>query len=148
MVIGLTIAISTPAQSAGGAIVVDLGKAKMLKLNQAPDAIVLANPAIADVIMEKNLVLFIIGLTPGETSLHILDSSGQIIMKRPIIVRRQGTRHVSLFNGTKETYLTCSFGGTHGRCSPAPGVKVTRGGSSVIEKPEFVSFIKDLMDRP
>ncbi len=84
--------VSTPAaaleiiDSSGGQIYVEIGKGRLLRLDEAPATVFLANPAIADLQFKSTKLVYIVGNATGETSLYALDKRDQILLNRKIIV--------------------------------------------------------------
>ena len=72
--------------SSGGTIYVEIGKGRLLRLDQVPATVFLANPAIADLQFKTSKLVYIIGLAVGETSLFALDKKDQVLLNRKIIV--------------------------------------------------------------
>lgn len=67
-------------------ISVQLDQAKLLKLPTGTDTIVVGNPAIADVAIQRNGVLVITGRAPGRTNFIALDQNGTIISESSVSV--------------------------------------------------------------
>ena len=81
----------------------------MLRLPELATIAVIGNPKIADVLVEKNDIVFIFGREVGETSLHILNQKGEIILNAPVKVPISNSgNNVFLHKGVKEVTLQCS----------------------------------------
>lgn len=115
---------ATPAQAAE-LIAVTVDKAKVLRLDRPAAVIILANPAIADVVLENPRFLFMLGKAPGETSLTILDSARTPILEATLAVVAEDERHISILrhcraqgggNCVPEETLNC----VNGRCTTVP----------------------------
>ena len=61
-------------------IKVTVNKAHLMRLDGDASVIMLADPSIADVVLESRRLIFILGRTPGETNLFILDRRGNKIL--------------------------------------------------------------------
>ncbi|MDP6691136.1 MAG: pilus assembly protein N-terminal domain-containing protein [Alphaproteobacteria bacterium] len=98
------------AEAAGdtAVITVEIGKAKMVRLETTPDVIMLGNPAVADVVVEDNGMLFLLGREPGETNLMILDETGKVVLSSPIVVGPVQKRRVTVDNGVESFTLSCN----------------------------------------
>jgi hypothetical protein len=96
---------------------VEVGKSKLVRLpdNQQPAVVFVGNPQIADVVIERSGVVFVLGREPGETDMWILDDHGNALMHRPLIVTPLASRQVSVFRGRAEQTLSCTP-----RCSTVP----------------------------
>ncbi len=84
-VTGLALLVALPVL-ADESMTVTVHKAKLLRLQRAADLVMIANPTIADVVVESPTMIFILGIEPGETSLHILDERGNEILHSAIVV--------------------------------------------------------------
>jgi pilus assembly protein CpaC len=72
--------------SSGGQIYVEVGKGRLLRLDEAPATVFLANPAVADLQFKSTKLVYIVGNATGETSLYALDKKDRILLNRKIIV--------------------------------------------------------------
>jgi pilus assembly protein CpaC len=72
--------------SSGGQIYVEVGKGRLLRLDEAPATVFLANPKIADLQFKSTKLVYIVGNATGETSLYALDKKDRILLNRKIIV--------------------------------------------------------------
>ena len=98
-ILGAVIVFGGAASTSGQTINVSVNEAEILRLDQPASIILVANPTIADVAIETNQLLFLLGRRPGETSLIILDDEGQEILSQPIVVTPQMDRHVTIQRG-------------------------------------------------
>ncbi len=89
---------------------VTVHKGAILRMRpQRPAKIVLvADPEIADVVIESPLLIFILGRQPGVTNLFVLDEKEREIHNLDIVVRPNEEDPVSVYRGTKETTLNCA----------------------------------------
>lgn len=72
--------------SSGGQIYVEVGKGRLLRLDEAPATVFLADPKIADIQFRSTKLVYIVGNTTGETSLYALDKKDKILLNRKIVV--------------------------------------------------------------
>ncbi|MGH6718677.1 MAG: pilus assembly protein N-terminal domain-containing protein [Alphaproteobacteria bacterium] len=75
---------------------VELDKVAVLRLDKDANVVYVANPAIADVVVESPRLVFVLGRSPGETSLRILDSRGRDIVDSTIVVVPTEARTVTI----------------------------------------------------
>jgi hypothetical protein len=97
-----------------------LDKYELVRLNTDVATVLIANPDIADVAVEKSRLLFLIGRSPGETMLVLLDEAGREIMNTSIVVVPNLEREVTVHRGTRrgnalEATFSCAP-----RCTPIP----------------------------
>ncbi len=88
------------ADAAADRIRVEIDKATLVRLEKDADVIFIGNPAVADVTVESPRILFILGLTPGETSLRILDADGADIVATNIVVVPTAERTITVTRNT------------------------------------------------
>ena len=91
---GLAVALSTGAMA--DSLNVRLDKAEILRLDYPASIVIVGNPQIADVTVESPNMLFVTGLTAGETNLIILDDSGESIMEYDLVVVSEVDRQVTV----------------------------------------------------
>ncbi len=72
--------------SGGGVIYVEVNKGRLLRLDQVPATVFLADPNIADLQFKSSKLVYIIGKTTGETSLFALDKQERVLLNRKIVV--------------------------------------------------------------
>ena len=72
--------------SSGGVIYVEVNKGRLLRLDQVPATVFLANPNIADLQFKSSKLVYVIGKATGETSLFALDRKDQVLLNRKIVV--------------------------------------------------------------
>jgi hypothetical protein len=94
-------------------ISVEIGKALMVPLDTPADVVMLGNPTVADVVVEGEGRIFLLGREPGETNLLILDEAGKVILSSAIVVKPLDKRRVTVDRGPQSFTLSCTP-----RCSP------------------------------
>ena len=93
------------AAHANDSIEVQMDTAKLLKVPEGTDTIVVGNPLIADVTVQRNQVMVVTGKLYGTTNMIALDNKGAIISESRIIVMTpQKDRLIVMRGGEKETY--------------------------------------------
>jgi len=111
------------AASAAEPLSVEVGKSRLLSLKQQPTVVMVGDPSVADVVIEEGGRLFLLGLQPGETNLHVLDGDGGSMMNLRLVVTPPSTGHVSLHRGLEEATYSCNP-----RCA---GVRTPEGTGAV-----------------
>ena len=86
-------AAAAPAQSAGTAaavatksVVVEMNEGRLIKLSSSASSVFIANPDIADVSVKSPRLVYVFGVTPGETTLYAVDRSDRMIASLKIQV--------------------------------------------------------------
>lgn len=103
----LLAAASMPAL-AMDSVEVEMDNARLLKVPEGTDTIVIGNPLIADVTVQRNNVMVVTGKLYGTTNMIALDNKGAIISESRLVVSApQKDRLVLLRGGVQETY-SCS----------------------------------------
>lgn len=104
------------AGTAGGHYSVELNKTEVVYLPANAGAVVVGNPAIADVSIHSANTIFVVGRGYGETNLVVLNSAGHKIMDADVqVVQKLPSHGVRLYNGKeRETYSCAPY------CQPAP----------------------------
>jgi len=118
----------TEAGASVDPVVVVVNKARILRLDGEADVVLVANPEIADVVIDSPTadvvidsptLLFVLGLTAGETSLLVLDEERNEILVTVIRVVSTEARaslpnqepdvtRVKLLRRTEQTTLECT----------------------------------------
>lgn len=76
----------------------------------APNAasVLVADPAIANIVNERGRVLFILGMKPGATNLLVYDRAGQRLLAREIIVAPEDADVVTVMRATTTSDYFCA----------------------------------------
>lgn len=101
-----------PPSHAGQPLKVTLDKAEVLPLKDAASVVLVANPQIADVVLERGKLLFVLGKREGETRLYVYGDQGQRLLERDIVVVPRHERTVTVMRGTRPMDYACD-----GRCT-------------------------------
>lgn len=110
---GLMIVAAGPAGAADNhALRVTLDKAEVVPLAGAASVVLVANPSIADVVLERGRLLFVLGKREGETRLYVYGDNGQRLIERDVVVVPQHERTVTVTRGTRAIHYACD-----GRCA-------------------------------
>ncbi|MFP6749359.1 MAG: pilus assembly protein N-terminal domain-containing protein [Alphaproteobacteria bacterium] len=130
IILAATLGISfatVPRAQAAGVILLEVGKTRILPLSRPADVIMLGNPAVADVVVEGNGRIFLLGREPGETNLMILDQAGKVILSSAIVVGPVNKRRITIDRRQVSSTLSCNP-----RCSP---VATPRGSGATTAGP-------------
>jgi hypothetical protein len=92
---------------AGQFMEIESDESKMLTLATAPGAVILGNPSIADVSIDGNNI-FVHGRGFGQTSLLILDSTGNQIASFDLAVKHTQVSNVAVFKGPERYSYSCA----------------------------------------
>ncbi len=103
-------AISTQTYS------VELNKTEIVRLTGSANAVVIGNPAIADVSVHSDNTIFVVGRSFGETNVIILDKYGSTLLNANVqVTNNLPATGVRLYSGTnRQTYNCAPY------CLPAP----------------------------
>jgi Flp pilus assembly secretin CpaC len=112
MVAGLA-ACALPGTAQAERIAVVLDQAKVMSLPQGTRTVVVGNPAIADVTVQKNGIIVITGKTYGTTNLIALDTSGKIMAESALFVEAPTDGLVTVQRGLERESYSCTP-----RCAP------------------------------
>lgn len=101
---------------AGNAYSVSLNKTEIVRLPAQAGAVIIGNPAIADVTVHSPDTLFVIGKGYGETNLIVFDAQGETIMNADIqVINKLPQQSVRLYNGKERESYNCAP-----YCMPSP----------------------------
>ncbi len=106
-IIGLALFAALPA-GAAEPLRVTVDKAHLMRLDSDAGIIMVADPTVADVVLESPRLLFIVGRAPGETNLYILDGDGAEILHTDVVVVPNADREVTLDRNTVEATFSCA----------------------------------------
>jgi hypothetical protein len=141
--------VQAQERPAADAILVSLDQAKLVKLPSGAETIVIGNPAIADVAVQKNGVMVITGRAAGRTNFIALDSAGSIISESVVTVSNPTQGRVVVLRGADQSTYDCApsclptvslgdvekhFNGTVDQVSRRDGMTNHSAGSGVAKK--------------
>ena len=104
---GVLVAAAIPA-SADGVVSVVTDRAKVFRIDEPADTIIIGNPAIADVTMHDRTTLVITGKSYGSTNLVILNKAGNPIIDEVIEVQPQASSVVTVTRAGASYSYGCS----------------------------------------
>jgi pilus assembly protein CpaC len=70
----------------GAALELASGKGTLINLPRAADAVFVSDPEIADVEIKYPQLLYVYGIKPGETSIHVMDKDQNVTFTQTIVV--------------------------------------------------------------
>jgi hypothetical protein len=111
---GLALALGSFAATANEPIVVLLDQAKISKLPDRTQTVIVGNPGIADVTVQKNGVLVITAKSYGVTNLIALDAAGAVLSESTIRVQGPTDTVVTVMRGSQRESYSCAP-----HCEPA-----------------------------
>jgi Flp pilus assembly secretin CpaC len=103
----LLAAPSSRAAAPERALHVATDNAEVLNLADAPAVVLVANPQIADVVVEQGHLIFVIGKRPGQTRLFVYGAGGKAIIERDVVVVPPRDREVTIIRVTTATDYSC-----------------------------------------
>ena len=105
----LALAVPTAAQQSQAAVLrVAVNHAAVLRLEAAPAVALVADPLVADIINERNNLMFVLGRKPGATNLLAFDAAGHRLLDREIVVVPETADTVTITRATDATDYTCA----------------------------------------
>jgi len=111
---------------------VEVDHSILLRLDADARIVQVANPSIADVALESPRLIFIVGLAPGQTGLHILDGDGNDLLVGSILVTPSESFEVTLNRNVTEYTYSCAPRCTEvGISGQAPSAAVDLGGTDI-----------------
>ena len=112
----MALALLVSSALANETIGVNLDQAKLVKLPEGTSTVVVGNPSIADVTVQRNGVVVITGRRAGRTNFIALDKAGSIISESTVAVSVSVAGRVLVRRGVEATSYDCSS-----ECLPAAG---------------------------
>lgn len=103
-----TVAAAFWSQAAHAEIQVLLDQAKIIRLPHGMATIVIGNPSIADVTVQKSGIAVITGKTYGVTNFIVLDAKGEIVSEEQVVVQPADKSIVTVQRGVDRELLACT----------------------------------------
>ena len=100
------IVLATPAIA--GTFSVDAGKTAPLRLSGSAGSVVVGDPAIADVAVHTDQLLFVSGITPGTTNLLIYDKQGRLLYSSDLVVAPSNANTVKISRAGVDQFYDCT----------------------------------------
>lgn len=106
LLIGVTAA--SAEQPATDSVSVTIDHAKVLRLPAGTQTVIVGNPIVADVSIQKNGVLVLTGKSYGRTNLIALDSTGAVLAESTISVQAATASVVTVQRGLDRESYSCT----------------------------------------
>lgn len=103
----LALVIALPAAAEGG-ITVEMNQARIVKLAQPADTVVVGNPQIADAAVQDASTIVLTAKGFGVTNLVVLDAGGNAIVDEQVTVVRQTASSVRVYRRADIQTLSCT----------------------------------------
>lgn len=107
--------------------------AEVVNLADTPAVVLVANPQIADVVVEQGHLIFVIGKRPGQTRLFVYGAGGRAMLERDVVVVPPRDRAVTITRVTTATDYSCDP-----RCvalNPSPAGTAGNGSADILSVP-------------
>lgn len=91
-----------------GPLHVTVNHAEVVTLSDKAAVVLIANPDIADVISERNNVIFIVAHKPGATNLLVYDNAGKRLFEREVVVTAPEASTVTVTRLTDQSEYACN----------------------------------------
>ena len=108
------LAPSAKAQSADGALTIQIDRSQRVSLRGSADSVIVGNPLIADVTVVDANTLYITGKGYGVTEIVAVDAIGRTLFQNQVIVTGGQTGSVRVWRGATATEMACASS-----CSPS-----------------------------
>ncbi len=102
-----TMMMSAPTAQADD-LIVHYDQSQLLRMPRNVANVIIGNPSIADVTVQRGNLLIITGKTFGITNIIALDDERNIIQDQRVIVQRDERRIVNLHKGSQRASFSCS----------------------------------------
>ncbi len=89
-------------------VLVTVDHAKVIKLPEKAQTVVIGNPIVADVTVQKNGVMIVTGKSFGVTNLIALDASGNMIAESLVRVRAPSENVLTVQRGMERESYSCA----------------------------------------
>ena len=96
------------AASHQGSVVVTVDHAKVVRLPERAQTVIVGNPAIADVSVQRNGVMVVTGKSFGVTNLIALDGSGTLLAESSVRVQAASDSMLTVQRGLERESYSCT----------------------------------------
>lgn len=98
------------AQAAGQVetVIVNLDHARIIRLPEKTQTVIVGNPIIADVAVQKSGIMVVTAKSFGETNLIALDSTGNMLAESKIVVKAARDSVVTVQRGMERESYACA----------------------------------------
>lgn len=101
-------ALAAPQEAPGGSVMVLVDHAKVVRLPEKARTVIVGNPAIADVTVQRNGVMVVTGKSFGVTNLIALDSSGTLLAESLVRVGAASDAVLTVQRGMERESYSCT----------------------------------------
>ena len=91
-----------------GSLAITVDRAKVIRLPERTNTVVVGNPAIADLAVQKNGIVVVTGKSYGVTNVIALDSSGNMLAESIVSVGAPTDSLVTVQRGMERQSYTCT----------------------------------------
>lgn len=91
-----------------GALSVTVDRAKIIRLPEKTQTVVIGNPAIADLAIQKNGIVVVTGKSYGATNVIALDATGQVLAESTVTVNAATESIVTVQRGEARKSYSCN----------------------------------------
>jgi Flp pilus assembly secretin CpaC len=117
------------AAPADGGIRVVMNQAKVLKLAEPADTIIIGNPQIADASVQDAKTVILTGRGFGVTNIVIMDADGKPLLDDQVIVSRNEDKTLRIYRQANVTTLSCTPYCESAYANPAEATSDAQAGS-------------------
>lgn len=99
---------AAPQRTQSDAVIVVVDHAKVVRLPEKAQTVVVGNPAIADVSVQRNGVMIVTGKSFGETNLIALDANGTLLAETLVRVGKAADAVLTVQRGMDRESYACN----------------------------------------
>jgi len=99
---------AAPQETPGDSVLVLVDHAKVVRLPEKARTVIVGNPAIADVTLQRNGVMVVTGKSFGVTNLIALDSSGMLLAESLVRVSAASDALLTVQRGMERESYSCT----------------------------------------
>lgn len=99
---------ASPTTMDPGAVVVSIDHAKIVRLPERVQTVVVGNPIVADVTVQRNGILVVTGKSYGTTNLIALDNAGNMLVETSIRVQASNESTLTVHRGLERETYSCA----------------------------------------
>ena len=99
---------AAPQRAQSDAVIVTVDHAKVVRLPEKAQTVVIGNPAIADVSVQRNGVMIVTGKSFGETNLIALDANGTLLAESLVRVGKAADAVLTVQRGMDRESYACN----------------------------------------
>lgn len=100
--------VAAAGTSDGATVTVSVDNAKVIRLPERTATVIVGNPIIADVSLQRNGIVVLTGKSFGSTNLIALDASGTMLAESAISVRAGNPSVITVQRGLERESYSCT----------------------------------------